>query len=352
MPFWDIIQKSRISMTTPAASVSPPETARLDTYIQKAWKTNEQLHPFGVASDESAATNPAIAPPTLRRGKTNRIIYYIGSFNPPHLGHQALMDHVLEHSRHEADPDFNAVAIIAITHGERWVQRKLARESRTTPASPQGGGLHLPFDQRKALLEQGLPASLRRRGVWVFPRPLDDWFGFLWRLMQACQDDGFALEMHELLGPDYVEWWRPQKSGLHGVVTSDVCRPADFVVPGSPELEDMVGFAPWERVITRDGGEGDEDGVGSSSSQGQGQEQTGELEAKKGEVWVCRESGRRSYTIRFVKCEERALDPNLSSTKLRQIIAGADTDELLDKVRGAAMSPEMLVEMVRERRKN
>lgn len=87
-------QKSKNCVTFPTSlSISVMETkaqrtdtaAPLERYIQRAWSVRETLDPFG-------ADHATIAAPTLREHCKNRIIYYVALFNPPHLGHLALID--------------------------------------------------------------------------------------------------------------------------------------------------------------------------------------------------------------------------------------------------------------------
>lgn len=314
-------------------SSSPPETAKLEDYIRKAWTKDPLVKPFttearGSASEESAPPPP---PPTLRRDRKNRIIYYIGSFNPPHLGHAALLDHVYQHSH---DPDgFNAVAVLVMAHGESWVKRKVRND-----ANP----VQLIFDQRRRLVEDGLGED-RRRWLWVLPRDVNAWWVFQTKLNDACAQDGFTLEFFELLGPDYVKVDKPQCHGWHGVVTSNICRTADFDAGGGQSLLPMVEFQPWEQEQEQ-----------KQQAQGQEPDQAKE-EARtendnSNEVWMCRKhvQNHGDYSIRYIRARQPSLDADMSSTKLRTIIAESPPGELAVNLRGKAMSPDLLIRVMQE----
>ncbi|KAK7976943.1 hypothetical protein PG988_004433 [Apiospora saccharicola] len=307
-------------------SSSPPETAKLEDYIRKAWTKDPAISPF--INTEATGSSASEGTPALRRDRKNRIIYYIGSFNPPHLGHAALLDHSL--------PDgFNAVAVIVMAHGESWVNRKVRND-----AEP----LRLTFDQRRRLIEDGLFAGeeegrRRRNWMWIMPRDVNAWWVFQTKLNDACARDGFELEFFELLGPDYVKADKPQCHGWHGVVTSNICRTADFDEAGGQALLPMVEFQPWEQEQEQ------------KQQQGQHPDQgKAETEDSSDEVWMCRKhvKGHGDYSIRYIRAKEPSLDPGMSSTKLRNIIAESSPDELAVNLRGMAMNPELLIQVMQE----
>lgn len=307
-------------------SGSPPETAKLEGYIRQAWTKDPSVKPFTTeAAVEEGASPP---PPTLRRDRKNRIIYYIGSFNPPHLGHVALLDHIYHHSH---DPTgFNAVAVLVMAHGESWVKRKVRHD-----AEP----LQLTFDQRRRLVEDGL-GEARRRWLWVLPRDVNAWWVFQSQLHDACARDGFALEFYELLGPDYVKADRPQCHGWHGVVTSNICRTADFDAGSGHSLVPMLGFQPWEQE--QEQSQGQEPGPSKTEAH--------PADNSDSQVWMCRKhvQGHGDYSIRYIRARQPSLDPDLSSTQLRSIIAASPPDELAVNLRGRAMNPELLIQVMQE----
>lgn len=325
--------------------------APLEKYIQQVWDTPKAVKLFGTNDQKNAATTPV---PMLRKHCKNRIIYYIGSFNPPHLGHLSLIDHVISNTSNAsissstlpASPEnLNAVALIVIPHGERWIQRKLSKvPTSRSPAGKRRADLHLDVKQRYKLLRDGIPDEVSRKGVWVTPGDLGEWWALHGKLKDLCQRDGFEIEYVELLGPDYVLQARPQCSGMHGVVTSNVCRKADFLAdtPHGGELARLRDFGPWERSGQ------------SAEVQMTEARQDGHMEEKRDRVWFCQHARNLEYMIWFVECREPnlGLDPDMSSTALRQIIAESEVEELRERIEGIAMSPKLLVSFVKgERRK-
>jgi hypothetical protein len=511
---------------------------------KKGWATS------GTTEGDASHHRPDV--PMLRPGVKNRILYYIGSFNPPHLGHLALADFVYAHSG--PDTDYRAVAVVFVAHGAYWIERKAAKEARRRrddaqarerdeqratakrdrkqakdlaaaakrrgaaaaggeqPVNEEPNPLVLPFAKRVELLRRGvedlergegadsLPmasssssmattgttttptttasasaaasaavstttaalAPGKRNWLWIFPSDLDKWWMFEGRLEDACESDGFDLEFIELLGPDYVQAARPQLSGMNGIATSNVCRPADFVpepaagspsgeagfvhvdadamdivdagasmmargadvgeggddeyrdddddeadddeadadydmvepvamsqpvLPSSslslPSLKKMSGFGRWRHVemsgfgrwrhvempesmeagslkglVPADSAATAEEGAAA------GTDSTTALTAHSprgrvpvpptpaGRVWVCNHESSKDYTLRFVECKQPSMDPDMSSTKLREILAqGGSSEDLLDRIRGIALSPELLVRFVEEEKR-
>lgn len=484
------------SMPSLASSAAGEHTAPLAHYVQKAWRNRgmrvddalggADLHKRKKKGGDAGGEDAADPVPMLRGGGAkNRIVYYIGSFNPPHRGHLALADWVYAHS--DAATDFNAVAVIVVAHGAYWIERKAVREARKRGGKAKGwkvkgGGqktaaaedpspLVLSFERRVELLQRGVeelekgentgaaagtaattvPAPDtpnttttttamttamggpgKRNWLWIFPDNLDEWWGFQGQLDEVCARDGFDLEFFELLGPDYVRRENPQMSGMNGVVTSNVCRPANFTptvvttlevdvnanvdvdadaadiadaeagagvtwdlpsASSSSKLHRLSGFEAWERELFPGSNEGEEqhsdahtDGETREASAGanpaaatssrppaegggavageagiplQGPSRGGRAPRPPGRVWVCHHLSDSDYMIRFVECERPLLDPDMSSTKLRRILAesqdGSDENgsqqSLVERVRGIALCPELLVKFVDEERR-
>lgn len=103
----------------------------------------------------------------------------------------------------------------------------------------------MSFKERFELLREGIPNDLVQKGVWVFPEQQSEWPTFRDSLQFLCERDGFELEFVELTGLDYVLKARPQISGLHGVVTSNACRQADFMVDTLDGAE-LIG---WQALV-------------------------------------------------------------------------------------------------------
>jgi hypothetical protein len=58
--------------------------------------------------------------PLLKKGRVNRILFYIGAFNPPHRGHMI----VLHHGFRECGEDFNMVGALVLLKGDNYLEKK------------------------------------------------------------------------------------------------------------------------------------------------------------------------------------------------------------------------------------
>lgn len=140
----------------PAAS---PKFADLGWYIGKVYYGGKAMP----GDDIFARGLSHNSPPRLRSDRMNRIIVYAGCFNPPHVGHQALLTYVFNHCK-----DINVVAAVIIPADDDAVKEKLveidlgnmalaartpASSSSSKPPSlnPPSDALFLTKEQRIAL---------------------------------------------------------------------------------------------------------------------------------------------------------------------------------------------------------
>ena len=81
------------------------EMQPLASYIQQAY-SHESVDIPQPATDQMFG--PPETAPRLDQTRTNRIMVYPGSFNPPHRGHL----HLLNHAYYHGVPDLNVIAAI------------------------------------------------------------------------------------------------------------------------------------------------------------------------------------------------------------------------------------------------
>lgn len=100
--------------------------------------------------------------PLLKKGRMNRILLYIGAFNPPHRGHML----VLHHGYRDCGDDFNVVAAIVLLKDDKYLGIKNRYASRNLlcqfwPLLRSGG-------HDADLWQQSIPKSATLSGVRTY----------------------------------------------------------------------------------------------------------------------------------------------------------------------------------------
>ncbi|KAH8588062.1 hypothetical protein B0O99DRAFT_639928 [Bisporella sp. PMI_857] len=283
-------------------TTSPYQVASLEDYIRSTFQYDTTKRIFGGGHDQK---------PRLCRNRMNRILLYIGSFNPPHVAHLALLSHTFNN----CDQDFNLIAAIVCLHDDDYIAAKV---------SDQRDPLVLTKRQRAQLWEGGIGPESDWCHVSDMPfRYLKD------ELTKSAKKGGFQLEFVTLEGPDHVRTDGRIPSHCPHAITSDISRPLDFIISkptvlktlgrgnSTPlSLQTLCFHEGWEKV------------------------QVDETR----EVWVCICKNKTKRTVRFVPApKDSRLDPEISSTKIRDIIASCHNNELERKLQNIALRPDLLV---------
>ncbi|KAL4899436.1 hypothetical protein BDW74DRAFT_183688 [Aspergillus multicolor] len=135
--------------------------------------------------------------PKLLPNTVNRILFYPGSFNPPHLGHYTLLHHVFTN----APADLNLIAAFI------WPLSDDSVAAKNTDRG-QEDDLVLTRKQRVQLwLGHGLPAYIFvcEPSIASFRSSYAEWEALRNRLAEEVGRDGLTLEFCCLLGPDCIE---------------------------------------------------------------------------------------------------------------------------------------------------
>ncbi|KAF2243514.1 hypothetical protein BU26DRAFT_493503 [Trematosphaeria pertusa] len=180
--------------------ISTPKTVPLEQYIRAVLPPD--IHDeLPTCFFRPSATFPT---PTLKKGITNRVILFSGSFNPPHIGHKLLLCHAFFRSTYP-----NVIAAI-ITPASKCLDPWVL-------VNPYGMRVH------RAITED---------------------------LFEAAAKDGFKIEFVVVGGPDYLtkdhgcRFWGAE---VYEVIVSDVFRPAYFMAPDG-SLEPLRWCRAWKNA--------------------------------------------------------------------------------------------------------
>ncbi len=170
------------------------------------------------------------AAPMLEKTRTNQVLTYVGSFNPPHRGHLHLLKHVFMRGTH----DLNVVAAIIIPRSDEGVARKVKAED---------GKFMLGIDERCLLWKQDLCFP---PWAWVYNNSTTSFKIFSKRLIQATHKDGYSLEFIPLYGAGTASPSNPPGPvyGCKMIIVSDAARAADLQ-RSSGRLKDFWGCTRW-----------------------------------------------------------------------------------------------------------
>jgi nicotinic acid mononucleotide adenylyltransferase len=127
--------------------------------------------------------------PFLRQKGMNRVLFYPGTFNPPHKGHRDLLMHTFTNA---GDDLHIAAGIILPTDDERLALKM----------SSQKHILHLTKHQRAALLRG---AAFPAETFFIFDHSEENWRKFRAALMSVFQEARLEVKLVILGGPDWIK---------------------------------------------------------------------------------------------------------------------------------------------------
>ena len=171
--------------------------------------------------------------PTLEKSRTNRVLLYPGSFNPPHRGHLHLLKHAFTRGTH----DLNVIAAMVLPHSDASVYTKVKAEN---------GKFMFGIEERCLLWKQDLcfPAW-----AWVYNKSGQSFAKFSERLLQVVEKDGFSLEFVPLYGAGIASPDSPPSPayGCKTIIMTNAARRADFQ-RSSGRLRDFEGCTKWRGI--------------------------------------------------------------------------------------------------------
>lgn len=177
--------------------------------------------------------------PTLDNTRTNRILVYPGSFNPPHRGHLHLLKHVFMRGTY----DLNVIAAIIVPRSDESVSRKVQKED---------GKFMFGNDERCLLWKQDLCFP---PWAWIYGSGTTSFTTFSERLVEATKKDGYSLEFVPLYGAGIGSPNSPPGPayGCKTIIMSDAARAAEFQ-RASGRLRDFDGCTRWRRISVNEDG--------------------------------------------------------------------------------------------------
>ncbi|EXJ86726.1 hypothetical protein A1O3_03679 [Capronia epimyces CBS 606.96] len=304
-------------------------TAPLGSYIEKAYYGDS--NPFNEAIFDQGITH---RPPQLESDRTNRILLYPGSFNPPHVGHWALLDHALASSQ-----DINIIAAIILPLDDDRVIEK---------CEALGQSLAFSKEQRVQIWRGYGPHDK----YWAYGGSEGEWPSFRHRLNEDCARDGFEVKFIVLAGPDQVSQddvsWNPRD--CEEILVSDVSRSADFTT-SEGTLEQFEECDPWEPVFWNEEA-ATRHATSSAAFLGDPRYFEHLMEtlrsddmSKTESVSICYRKAVPTHSIRFIPAQGEIV--HISSTLIRTIIEECEPARLEEELKDIALHPEILVEFVR-----
>ncbi|KAI2468617.1 hypothetical protein F4781DRAFT_254363 [Annulohypoxylon bovei var. microspora] len=283
--------------------------------------------------------------PQLKKNRVNRIIVYNGCFNPPHRAHQALLNLAFSCAQ-----DLNVIAAIVVPVGDSSIRGKHFTEE-----------VCFTIKQRVRLWTgDGGPHDW----LWVYDRGRTGWEAFREILERNVSRDGFPLEFINVIGPDHFEKYDGRRrivSGCDNTIISDVGRKAGFVFAHAT-LTEVRGCGHWkpisslEKIATQKANDTASwllsslsfTMLGREAYNGLVEEIKLEFTSRMKRVRVCRRRGEHGGWIRFIPSDSNSA-MGMSSTDIRRTLVTYPPDELLERLRGKALHPEILVQLMQEK---
>ncbi|KAH6882567.1 hypothetical protein BKA58DRAFT_21586 [Alternaria rosae] len=228
-PFADAATQDKSSLDV--TSSDGVHTRYLEDYIRHAY---EDIQGFPELSSRIFSRSPG---PDIQCDRDNRIIIYPGCFNPPHVGHAALLWHAY------LNMDANTIAVMI------FALRDDSLDSKDHITDDKGKAFILSHYQRRQLWKD----DVLGRFAWVFPahdtNKLDIFMATIKRLAKA---DGFKVSFQTLYGGDHISQ-KTMAEGRRGwdgrtCIGSDLTRPVNFVPEDGGDLLQLDGCDKWKRM--------------------------------------------------------------------------------------------------------
>ena len=183
---------------------------------------------------------PSANPPMLRKGVVNYILVYRGSFNPPHIGHKALLAHALFRSSYE-----NMVAALIVPKNDEQLDLKMAETDKSEISA-----IVLTRSQRAQLWQDDATMT------WAWAHGYDEHhFSQVRQVMtNLLAYDGIEVEFVYIAGgeralghaeDEVARFEKGEKTQLDNLIFSNPMRTVD-VSKENGYLRKVDGYGVWE----------------------------------------------------------------------------------------------------------
>ena len=311
-------------------------TSMLSKYILRALPVVLDRPDRGSSAPSVFQSGPS---PKLSHDKDNWILHYGGAFNPPHIGHLAVLSHALTNH----GTGLNIIAAMIDPKDDAYLMGKNA-ESREIFVITKTDRATL---WRSA---EGFPAC-----SWIFEgsecyKPV-----FMKALQGHAQRAGFVVKFMQVRGPDLI---RPEAPPSRGTSNCDSL----LIVAGSRETESfsaehrahLSGYGPWKELAL--GGLLENAGMLNTwyarvlnkvrQILHQLRGHALRREGKDPVIWYCESESETGWKAYFVADASAAGDP-ISSTKIRNALKmGVVGQGVLGGIAAMALSPKLLFAML------
>ncbi|KAJ5709696.1 hypothetical protein N7493_009987 [Penicillium malachiteum] len=308
----------------------------------------------------------------LRAGVVNRILFYQGSFNPPHLGHLALIQHIYWNS----GKDQNYLTAVVLPADQKILDEK----------QPPNHGQIIMTKEERASLWRGHDTI---NGFWIYTGSFKEWLAFFHQVRRAAGYDGFELEVSIMVGPDHLpdlqKYPALGKWGYTEWLFSDIARDytdrsqvpeyepfqphvincekdektaekvASFVTAGmrmvAPKsFDDMLQSGKTDSIFCVNYFYGRITGFNSDPNMKE--QMVRDIVAKsKGTILeglISRRLDNPDSLLRFIPKPTTESIPRISSSDIRKTIMTSPRDELETNLRGTALNPDLLAEILKK----
>lgn len=288
---------------------------------------NEALLQLG-QTPRSPIFRPSNNPPQVIRNAVNHIILYPGAFNPPHVGHLGVLQHVLLHHGCE----LNIVAAMVCPSGDEYVEHKNRRTDERFVTSQK---------DRCALWQEDARFP---NNAFTWKKSTIRVASFVEKLIEIAGEDGVQIRFVSLYGAEKL-----RRSGGLGnweglcqdAITSDFSRAHEHF--SSSGLAQIQGFDSWTLVSQEPACEGRLLRSGTFTP-------CPEQGPVTDRVWRCMSIETphcKTYLVARTRSRQSSSQgEGVSSTRIRQSLREKRGAELVSALSEMALSPYLLLNKI------